>query len=78
MLPRDGIPTIEIDVPEGRPYGWLERICDAAGVTHLVALLAGTDALYTPSADRPANADSLDPNDHTYEWRDCQNSVEPA
>ena len=63
------MPTIEIDVPEGRPYEAVERVRRERGISYLAMLLHGADALTVPQGDDQAV------EDHDCQWGDC---TEPA
>jgi hypothetical protein len=39
------MPTIEIDIPEGRPYEFVERVHRERGIPYAAILLHGADAL---------------------------------
>lgn len=68
------MPTIEIDVPAGRPHKSIERVCEDHDVTHLELLLAGVDAVATPDRTPPKSQSQpkhLDAGDHDCEGEGC-------
>lgn len=69
------MPTIEIDIPEGRPAEFIERAVRERDVSYLEVLLHGADALATPDTEgRESTATAM--ADHDCEWGECEDAAD--